>query len=52
MKTIDNHLKSSSPKNDVFTYSFNGEEVRRINLALQISNAVFGMIDALKGVAK
>lgn len=34
MNNIDSHLKSCSPKNDVYTYSFNSEEVKIINEAL------------------
>lgn len=34
METINDHLKSSSEKNDVYTYSFNKAEVDRINEAL------------------
>lgn len=32
---IDNHLKSCAPQYDVYTYSFNLEEVKHINRALQ-----------------
>lgn len=35
LATIDDHLKSYSPDNDVYTYSFNHEEVEHINRALQ-----------------
>lgn len=35
LTTINDHLKSYSHKNDVYTYSFNHEEVEHINRALQ-----------------
>lgn len=35
ISNIDDHLKSCSPQNDVYTYSFTKEEVDHINRALQ-----------------
>lgn len=35
INNIDDHLKSCSPQNDVYTYSFTSEEVAHINRALQ-----------------
>lgn len=35
ISNIDSHLKSCSPQNDVYTYSFTKEEVDHINRALQ-----------------
>ena len=48
ISNIDDHLKSCSPVNDVYTYSFNHDEVEHINRALQRFDLVKEIREALK----
>lgn len=52
MNNIDSHLKSCSPKNDVYTYSFNSKEVEKINSALQRYDLVKEIRELLREVNK